>query len=339
MSSDARLPISVIIPTRNEEKNLPACLASVAWANEVFVVDSSSADRTAEIARAAGANVVDFHYVPGGPRKKNWALDNLPLRHEWVLLLDADERITPELAQEIGRLFAPGAPSCDGYYLNRKQVFLGTWLRHGGNYPSWNLRLLRRDAGRYERLGTEGLASAGDVEVHEHIVLTGKAGYLAEPMLHEDDKGLAEFIDRHNRYSTWDARMRGELARHGAVDSIPARWHGGPVERKRFLKKIWIHLPMRPLLRFLYMYVLRAGFLDGRAGWLYACFKAIQEFHISAKMYEEQWRAQARIEAAEPAVQPAGSRDGSGAGIGRPWGSRPGSWSAAASCSSSPGPM
>jgi len=282
----SKLPVSVIIPVLNEEKNLPDCLASVAWADEVFVVDSGSSDGTCRIAEEHGARVVQFRFQPGGPRKKNWALENLPLRNDWVLLLDADERIPPDLRAEIARLFADG-PKHAGYYLNRKQIFLGRWLRHGGNYPSWNLRLLRRDAGRYERLDTEELASAGDVEVHEHIVLNGTAGYLKAPMLHLDFKDLHHFIDRHNRYSTWDAKVRRKLLEGKEFSStIPARLFGSPVERKRFLKRLWVRLPCRPLLRFLYMYVFRLGFLDGRPGFIYAVFKAVQEFHITAKMYE-----------------------------------------------------
>lgn len=293
-ASPERLPITVIVPVKNEERNLPACLESVRFADQVIVVDSASVDRTAWIADDLGAEVVQFHYRPGGPRKKNWALDRLLMRNDWVLILDADERITPELEAEIRRLFADG-PRYRGYYLNRMHVFLGRWLRHGGNYPSWNLRLLRRGAGRYERLGTEDLPDAGDVEVHEHIRLDGPAGRLQAPMLHEDFKDLSQFIDRHNRYSTWDARMRERLrSGDGGLDSIDARFWGGPVERKRWLKRLWVRLPARPLLRFLYMYVLRLGFLDGRPGFLYAVFKAIQEFHISAKMYEQRLRREAR---------------------------------------------
>lgn len=289
-----RLPISVVVPVLNEERNLRECLASVAWADEVFVVDSHSTDDTGRIARERGAHLVQFDYRPGGPRKKNWSLENLPLKNEWVLLLDADERITPQLEEEIRRQFA-AEPNCSGYYLNRKHVFLGRWLRYGGNYPSWNLRLLRRGAGRYERLATEDLQSAGDVEVHEHIVLTGPAGYLREPMLHLDYKDLHAFIDRHNRYSTWDARMRAHLLSGGTPSqAIPARLFGAAVERKRFLKRIWVRLPFRPLLRFLYMYVLRLGFLDGRAGFIYSAFKAVQEFHISCKMYEDRALARGR---------------------------------------------
>lgn len=296
-----KLPISVVIPVLQEEKNLAECLASVHFASEVFVVDSGSRDRTVDLAEAAGACVVQFHYVPGGPRKKNWALDHLPFDNEWVLLLDADERITPELEAELRALFAAG-PTADGYYLNRQQIFLGRWLRHGGNYPSWNLRLLRRDAGRYERLGTEDLSSAGDVEVHEHILLQGVAGYLQAPMRHEDYKDLHAWIDRHNRYSTWDAQMRQALLDDQAVDSIQPRLLGTPVERKRWLKRLWVRLPGQPLLRFLYMYLFRAGFLDGYPGFVYAVLKAIQEFHIAAKMHERRRSASPSLTEKRPAA-------------------------------------
>ena len=287
----AKLPISVVIPVLNEEANLPDCLASVRFADEVFVVDSGSTDRSADIAESLGAKVVQFRFQPGGPRKKNWALENLAFRNEWVLLLDADERITPELELEIRREFTSG-PRFDGYYLNRKLIFLGRWLRHGGNYPSWNLRLFRHKLGRYERLDTEDLESAGDVEVHEHVVLNGNAGFLREPMLHLDYKDLHRFIARHNNYSTWDAKMRLHLLQGGRFSqSIQPRLFGTPVERKRWLKRLWVRLPGKPFLRFFYIYVLRLGFLDGYPGFVYAVFKAIQEFHIAAKMWEMQRNA------------------------------------------------
>lgn len=280
------LPISVIVPVLNEEQNIAACLASVRFADEVFVVDSGSTDRTAAIAESMGAKVVQFRFVPGGPRKKNWALENLPFRNEWVLLLDADERVTPELEQEIRQEFAQG-PRFDGYYLNRKLIFMGRWLRFGGNYPSWNLRLFRHELGRYEKLDTEELESAGDVEVHEHVVLQGKAGYLREPLLHLDYKDLSRWIARHNNYSTWDAKLRLNLLQGKELShSIPARLFGNPVERKRWLKKLWVRLPCRPFLRFIYMYIIRLGFFDGKPGFIYAVLKAIQEFHINAKMWE-----------------------------------------------------
>jgi len=291
----SKASLSVIVPALNEEKNLPDCLASVEWADEVFVVDSGSKDRTCQIAEEHGAKVLQFHYEPGGPRKKNWALESLPLRNEWILLVDADERITPALQAEIAAALADPA-GCAGFYLNRKLIFLGKWIRHGGNYPSWNLRLFRREAGRYERLDTEDLAMAGDVEVHEHVVLQGKAGYLKEPMLHLDYKDLASFIERHNRYSTWEARMRQRMLDGKEFSSaIPARLFGSPVERVRFLKRIWVRLPLRPLALFVYRYFFKLGFLDGRAGFIYCVFKAIYEFELSCKMYEARLARRTRI--------------------------------------------
>jgi glycosyltransferase involved in cell wall biosynthesis len=294
------LPISVVIPVLNEAQNLPACLASVQWADEIVVVDSHSTDGTGAIAKRQGAQVWQFDFCPGGPRKKNWVLQSAPLRHEWVFFLDADERVPLELHAELVELFGRG-PDREGYYVNRKLIFLGRWLKHGGNYPSWNLRLFRRSRGRFERLGTERLAAAGDVEVHEHVCLDGPVGWLQTPLLHEDEKDLRHFIERHNRYSTWDAAMRRELLEaNTAVESIPARFFGGPVERKRWLKRWWIRLPATPLLRFVYAYILRAGFLDGRAGLIYALFKAVQEFHIAAKIYEAELRDRAVVDVAAP---------------------------------------
>ncbi|NQU26378.1 MAG: glycosyltransferase family 2 protein [Candidatus Nealsonbacteria bacterium] len=279
-----------MIPILNEEKNISDCLDSVSWAEEVFVVDSQSTDRTCEIAQQYGAKVVQFQFEPGGPRKKNWSLDHLPFANEWVLILDADERITPALHAEIEREFTNG-PKHDGYYLNRKLIFLGKWLRWGGQYPSWNLRLLKHHAGRYEKLDTERLALAGDVEVHEHVILDGSAGWFKEPMLHLDFKDLSSFIDRHNRYSTWEAQMRQRLRDGGDLaGSIRPSLFGVPTQRKRWLKRIWVRLPFRPLLLFIYQYFLRAGFLDGRVGFIYALFKTKYEFETNCKMYEVQLR-------------------------------------------------
>ena len=299
-STTTKLPVSVIVPVLNEERNLAAALDSVSWAEEICVVDSGSRDHTCQIAEQYGARVVQFHYQPGGPRKKNWTLDNVPLRNDWVLILDADERITPALYHEIAEVLSKDAP-CQGYYLNRKLIFLGRWIRHGGNYPSWNLRLFRRDAGRYERLATEDLASAGDVEVHEHVVLQGTAGYLREPMLHLDFKDLASFFDRHNRYSTWDARVREQLLQGKEFSAaIPGRLFGSPIERKRFLKRVWVHLPCRPLMLFVLRYFFQLGFLDGRPGLIYCILKAVYEFEVNCKLYEARLAKRAPSEALPP---------------------------------------
>jgi glycosyltransferase involved in cell wall biosynthesis len=266
--------VSVLVPTLDEELNLPECLQSVAWTDEVFVVDSFSHDRTTEIARAHGAQVVQ-HAFESYSRQKNWALDTLPFRNEWVLIVDADERVTPELRCEIERELA--SAHYDGYYLNRRFIFLGTWIRHAGWYPSWNLRLFRHRLGRYDQR-----------EVHEHVVLNGRVGYLQTDLLHHDRRGLEAFIARHNTYSTLEARAR----RKAEIDApgramLPVSLLASPVQRKRYLReRIWPHVPARPLALFVYMYVLRRGFLDGRAGLALCTFHAFQEFMVGLKLAE-----------------------------------------------------
>ncbi|MBV9581964.1 MAG: glycosyltransferase family 2 protein [Chloroflexi bacterium] len=270
------VPVSVLVPTLDEELNLPDCLRSVAWADEVFVVDSFSTDRTLDVARAHGAQVVQ-HAFEGYSRQKNWALDNLPFRNEWVLIVDADERVMPDLRCEIERLVTSDNSGYAGYYLNRRVIFLGTWVRHAGWYPSWNLRLFRHRLGRYD-----------DREVHEHIVLDGRAGYLSADLLHADQRGLEAFVDRHNRYSTLEATARWK-AETGAPDRarLPLSLLASPVQRKRFLReRVWPSLPAKPVVLFLYMYLLRQGFLDGRAGLALCVFHAFQEFMVGLKLAE-----------------------------------------------------
>lgn len=283
--TSTKVPVSVLIPAKNEEQNLPACLDSVARADEVFVVDSQSGDRSIEIAEQFGAAVVQFYFNGRWPKKKNWSLETLPFRHEWVLIVDCDERITPDLWDEIA--IAIQNQDYDGYYLNRRVFFLGQWIRHGGKYPDWNLRLFRHAKGRYENLHTEDVPNTGDNEVHEHVVMQGQVGYLKEDMLHIDFRDLFHWIARHNRYSNWEARVYYNLLTGMGEDStIGANLFGDSVQRKRFLKKIWVRLPFKPMLRFLLFYVFRMGFLDGRAGYIYGRLLSQYEYQIGVKLFE-----------------------------------------------------
>lgn len=282
-----KVPVSVLIPAKNEAANLPACLASVAVADQVFVVDSQSSDQTPELGQELGAEVVQFYFDGNYPKKKNWSLENLPFRNSWVLIVDCDERITPELWQEISQVV--NQPEYTGYYLNRRVFFLGTWIRHGGKYPDWNLRLFRHEYGRYENLSTEHIPNTGDNEVHEHVVLKGKVGYLKEDMLHEDFRNIYHWLERHNRYSNWEAQVRLDLLRgKGDEGSIGSSFFGDAVQRKRFLKKIWVRLPLKPLIRFLLFYVIQLGFLDGKAGYIYGRLLSQYEYQIGVKLYELQ---------------------------------------------------
>ncbi len=279
LSQSDKTPLSVLIPTRNEERNLAACLKSVDWADEIIVFDSHSTDGTLDLARAAGATIVqrDFDNFAA---HKNWALDTIDFRHGWVLLLDADERITEPLAAEIKDVIkaavGQAASPVVGYYIARKTLFCGSWIRHGGVYPDYNLRLLRRGFGRFE-----------DRLVHEQLLLAGAAGYFKNHLIHDDDKGFERYLERHNHYTSLEAveivRLRKGLGQTilGGDLSTP-----GPARRRWFKNFAQRWLPWRPLCVFLYMYVLKAGFLDGRKGLRYCLLKMFFEYQIEIKVRE-----------------------------------------------------
>ncbi|NEO46261.1 MAG: glycosyltransferase family 2 protein [Moorea sp. SIO4A3] len=303
-SPNTKLPVSVLIPAKNEEANLPACLESVNRADEVFVVDSQSSDRSLEIVKEYGANIIQFYFDGFWPKKKNWSLENIEFRNQWVLIVDCDERITPELWDEIA--VAIENPDYNGYYINRRVFFLGKWIRFGGKYPDWNLRLFKHEKGRYENLKTEGIPNTGDNEVHEHVVLNGKAGYLENDMLHIDFKDIYHWLERHNRYSNWEARVYLNLLT-GKDDSgtIGGNLFGDAVQRKRFLKKIWVRLPFKPLLRFILFYFIQLGFLDGKAGYIYGRLLSQYEYQIGVKLYElQKFSGKLNVEKTEPAQTP-----------------------------------
>ena len=276
-----KAPVSVIVPVKNEEGNLASCLEHLAWADEVFVVDSGSTDRTGQISAEYGAKVVQFKWDGHFPKKKNWSLKNLPFRNEWILIVDADEHITEESAKEIAAVVAnPGEKV--GYYINRKFIFMGAWLKHCGYYPSWNLRLIKKGHGEYEKISETGDTKSGDNEVHEHVLCDGAVGWLKEDMIHYAFPTIDVFIEKHNRYSNWEALV--QLERLGS--GLPANPFGHALERRRFAKRLVAHLPFRPLLRFFYSYVLRLGFLDGRRGWIFCRLLATYEF-LSVAKYQE----------------------------------------------------
>ncbi len=278
---NAPCPISVLIPAKNERDNIGPCIESARFASEIVVVDSSSTDGTQGIAASLGAQVVEFKWNGSYPKKKNWALSNLPWRNEWVFILDADERITPELAEELRRTV--DRPSADGFYVNRRFWFLDGWLRHCGYYPSWNLRFFRHRLGRYEQLAGLGDSMSGDNEVHEHVVLRGIAGHLAGEMEHHAFPTIDTWVEKHNRYSNWEARLLLSEAGLQAADQTVIH----PVlARKRRLKKLVTRVPFRPALRFFYHYVIRAGFLDGRRGYIFCRLMAFYEFLSVAKASE-----------------------------------------------------
>jgi len=284
-ANERRVPVSVLVPIKNEAENLPRCLGCVQWADEIFVVDSQSMDGSVEIAERHGAKVAQFRFNGTWPKKKNWALENLPFKNEWVFILDADEVLPPGAADEIASAIA-NAGEIAGYWINRRFFFLGRWLRHS-YYPTWNLRLLRHSLGRYEKL-TGADTRSGDNEVHEHVVVQGPTARLHVEMDHHAFPSVEVFIEKHNRYSNWEARV--------AADNFLGQSSGdlnhALVERRRRLKTLSQCLPFRPLLRFLYIYIWQKGFLDGRDGYYFARLHAVYEFLSVAKTYELRRRNQ-----------------------------------------------
>ena len=275
-----KVPVSILIPTKNEAGNLPRCLASVGWADEVFVVDSQSTDGSQKIAESSGAKVVQFQFNGTWPKKKNWALENLPFSHEWVFILDADEVLPPEAEGEIAAVATRNSAGPDGYWINRRFMFMGRWLSHA-YYPNWNLRLFKHRLGRYEKL-TDAATASGDNEVHEHVIVQGATGYLASEMDHYAFPSVEVFVEKHNRYSNWEARV----ALDRFLKSNTGEIQNADVGLRRRLKQISHALPFRPLLRFLFVYVWQRGFLDGAEGYYFARLHAFYEFLCVAKTRE-----------------------------------------------------
>lgn len=267
--------LSVIIMTLNEEANLPTALESVAPLEpDIFVVDSGSTDRTKEIARAAGARVYEHAWESYG-RQFNWSLDNLPIGTPWVMRLDADERLTPELAFELAAALDSLPVDVTGLELNCRVYFWGRWIRHGGFYPLWLLRVWRRGAARCEERWMD-----------EHIVLThGCAARLKHDFIDENHKGLGFWTDKHNRYADREVKDLVAIAA-GEASNLP----NGQAGRRRWAKeKLYSRAPLfwRAIAYWFYRYFLRLGFLDGTPGlvfhFLQACWYRLL---VDAKLYE-----------------------------------------------------
>jgi putative colanic acid biosynthesis acetyltransferase WcaF len=267
--------IDVLIQTHNEELNLPHALASVkGWVNRVFVVDSGSTDGTERIAAEYGAVFVQKAWE-GYARQKNWALDHLPFEADWILILDADESVTPLLRDEILKMTSRPTPNVveSGFYLNRITVFLGREIRHCAFFPAWNLRLFKRGLARYE-----------ERDVHEHMIVEGPTGNLRHLLKHEDRRGLEHFIAKHNRYSTLEAM---EIYRHR--EKWPGLWRflNDRLARRRYVKyRLAPKLALPWLFRFIYMYFIRGGILDRQAGLTLCLMISTYELFIRAKFIE-----------------------------------------------------
>ncbi|MEO1995977.1 MAG: glycosyltransferase family 2 protein [Planctomycetaceae bacterium] len=281
MKTASECPLAVLIAVRNEEKNIADAIKSVAFAQQVFVIDSRSDDRTCEIAERLGAQVFQFDYDGGWPKKRNWGLRHLPIECDWVLILDGDERVTPELQAAIER--AIQRTDINGYYLRWKFMFLGRWMKHCWSH-GWMLRLIRRGCGEYEDLGMRG-QGGWDNEVHENIVVEGVCRKLNGHLLHESNEDLEFWIRKQNEFSTWNAVRRTQQL---AANFPPASdlFSRDPVTQRKWLKALFLRLPFKPTLVFIWLYVVRRGFLDGRAGFYFCRLRAMHELNIQAKIFE-----------------------------------------------------
>ena len=264
--------ISVLILTCNEEQDLPGCLDSIAWCDDIHILDSGSTDRTVEIARSRGAHVTTRAFE-GYARQRNAAMQ-LPFRHPWVLVLDADERPSAALSVEMPRAIAAAAPEIAGFRMRRRDFLWGTWLKHAQLTPFY-IRLLRPDRVHYTR------------DINEVVEVNGDIGELAGPLDHlAFSKGLANWVAKHNAYSTKEAELLacGDATQQASLRQafFARNFH----ERRVAQKAIFYELPARPLIKWLYMMFVRGAVLDGRAGVMYATLHSFYEYLIEVKRRE-----------------------------------------------------
>ena len=268
-NQSAPAPFTTVVLTHNEERSLPRCLASLSGVcDDVHVLDSGSTDGTAAVARAAGA-AVHVNAFTGFGDQRNWAIDHVPHRYPWALHLDADERLTPELADELRAVLAAD-PAEAGFYLANKLLLGGRWLKYAGGYPTYQVRLFHVDRLRFENHGHG-----------QREVTASRLGTLNEPYLHDAfAKGMDDWFAKHARY----ARAEAERAfADGRID-WPGLFAADGVRRRRSAKALSLRLPARPALRMLHTLALKRGALDGRAGWTYAAMLAAYEGMTAAHL-------------------------------------------------------
>lgn len=265
--------VSVFVQTLNEEENLPRCLRSVAWSDDIVVLDSFSTDRTEEIARRAGARFFQRRY-DGRASNQNWAVENIAFRHPWVYYSDADEVVTGELAREIGTVTGDHTRPEVAYRVRFKNILFGRWIKRSSMYPSWIPRLWKPDKIRWQR------------EANPVATIDGPVGHLRSHFVHYSySKGLSAWFAKHNKYSDHEAE---ETIRE--LDDGRINWKGlvckDPRRKRTALKHLSFRLPCRPLLKFIYLSVLRGGFLEGRAGLTHCVLQSVYEYMICVKVNE-----------------------------------------------------
>lgn len=272
-----KIPITVIVPVRNEEKNLPQMLPLLADFDEVIVVDSQSTDRTPEIVNEFGYKLVEFEWNGHFPKKRNWTLRNVPIRNEWVFFVDADEFMTPEFINDLKRAFED-TKDYVGYWIHYTMYFMGSKLKHGGDVVK--LALFKKSAGEYERIDADdddkNWVYSG-VELHEQPILNGKIGTIKGLIDHRENRGLEAYIRKHNEFSTWEAKRFLKRKKGDKLASFNQKVKYALLD-SWFLCHIY----------FIRIYFFKLGFLDGKPGYVFANLKKQYFFTIKAKIDEFQ---------------------------------------------------
>ncbi|KST67074.1 glycosyltransferase family 2 protein [Mastigocoleus testarum] len=285
--------ISIYILTYNEELDIAACIESAMLSDDIIVVDSCSSDRTVEIANSYPVRVVKHQFESHG-RQRTWMLNSVPPKYEWVYILEADERMTPELFAECKQVIQNSEVQnsevqnsevqnpevqnfqCVGYYVAERVMFMGRWIRHSTQYPRYQLRLLKHGKVWFEDYGHT-----------EREVCEGATGFLKETYPHYTcGKGLSRWIDKHNRYSSDEAQETLHQLHNGRINWQDLFFGHSEVERRRALKDLSLRLPARPLIRFFYMYFILGGCWDGRPGLAWCTLQAFYEYLIVLKTWE-----------------------------------------------------
>ncbi|MDD3078975.1 MAG: glycosyltransferase family 2 protein [Paludibacter sp.] len=266
-----RIPVTVIVPVRNEEVNLPRCLALLSDFDQIIVVDSNSTDRTPEICGKMGVEYVNFEWNGQFPKKRNWALRNLVISNEWVLFLDADEYITDEFKAELREKIQNKA--INGYWIKFHNHFMGKQLKYG--YPLLKLPLIRKGKGEYEHIDEDHWSHL-DMEVHEHPVIEGRTAKFKSGIVHNDFKSMEHYIARHNAYSSWEAHRFIALQKKGFSDMTAMQKIKYGLMKTSFL----------PVIYFIGAFFLKLGFLDGKAGFAIAVNKAMYFYQVKLKIEE-----------------------------------------------------
>src|SRR5574341_1360875 len=274
------MSVSILILTLNEEVNLPDCLQSVKWSDDIVVLDSFSSDQTVKTAEEMGARVVQRRF-DNWAAHQNWALDQIPFKHSWVFYLDADERMTEDLKDELLAIANDLSQPAVAYYCGRRNIFMGRWIKHAMP-PGMIMRFFRPSRIRFERL------------VNPTPVIDGPHGYLQEMLVHYNfSKGVTEWIEKHNRYSLLEAYEGMKLLHHPSGEQ-PSLLSSDRALRRRALKNLSFRLPWRPFVKFAYLYLWQGGWLDGRPGFTYCVLQSFYEYMIVLKMRELERRERGR---------------------------------------------